>query len=85
MSDDLIKEKFEDHERRIINLEQSTKILSVMEIKLSSMEENIKSINKKLDEKIGEKGKKWDKLIDYLFYAVLGIMISYIAFKIGAK
>lgn len=34
---------------------------------------------------VGYKGKKWDKLIDYLFYAILGVLLSYIAYKLGLK
>lgn len=34
---------------------------------------------------VGSKGKKWDKLIDYLFYAILGVLLSYIAYKLGLK
>ena len=49
----------------------------------------VSKIDKKLDDKIegdiGSKGKKWDKLIDYLFYAILGVLLSYIAYKLGLK
>ena len=70
MSEDLIKEKFDNHEERITSLEHSTKILETMNYRIGQMETTIKSINQKLDSKDNEKGKKWDKLIDYLFYFV---------------
>ena len=85
MSDDLIKEKFENHEDRISNLEKNTKILETMNYRMGQMEENLKSINKKLDNSQNEKGKKWDKLIDYLFYAILGLLLGYIAYQLGIK
>ena len=85
MSDDLIKEKFENHEERISDLEKNTKILETMNYRLGQMESSVKSINSKLDGTLNEKGKKWDKLIDYIFYAVLGILLSYIAYQLGIK
>lgn len=85
MSDDLIKEKFENHEERITDLERNTKILETMNYRLGQMEASVKSINSKLDGTLNEKGKKWDKLVDYLFYAILGILLTYIAYQLGIK
>lgn len=85
MSEDLIKEKFDNHEERITSLEHSTKILETMNYRLGKMEETIKSINGKLDSKENEKGKKWDKLIDYLFYFIIALILSYVAYKLGIK
>ena len=85
MSDDLIKDKFENHEKRISILEHNTKILETMDYKIGEMEKNLKSINSKLENTQNEKGKKWDKLIDYLFYAILGILLTYIAYQLGIK
>jgi len=85
MSEDLIKEKFDNHEERITSLEHSTKVLETMNYRLGKMEETIKSINGKLDNKESEKGKKWDKLIDYLFYFVIATILGYVAYKLGIK
>ena len=85
MSEDLIKEKFDNHEERISSLEQSTRILETMNYRLGQMETTIKSINQKLDSKESEKGKKWDKLIDYLFYFVIAAILGYVAYKLGIK
>ena len=85
MSDDLIKEKFDNHEERITDLERNTKILETMNYRLGQMEASVKSINSKLDGSLNEKGKKWDKLIDYLFYAILGLLLGYIAYQLGIK
>lgn len=85
MSDDLIREKFDNHEERITNLEKNTKILETMNYRIGSMEKSIESINKKLDNKQEEKGKKWDKLIDYLFYFILAVLLSYICYSLGIK
>jgi hypothetical protein len=49
------------------------------------METTIKSINSKLDTRESEKGKKWDKLIDYLFYFIIAAILSYVAYKLGIK
>ena len=85
MSDDLIKEKFDNHEERITSLEHSTKILETMNYRIGQMETTIKSINEKLDTKEDEKGKKWDKLIDYLFYFIVALILGYVAYKLGIK
>ena len=85
MSDDLIKEKFDNHEERITSLEHSTKVLETMNYRIGQMETTIKSINNKLDTKEDEKGKKWDKLIDYLFYFIIALILGYVAYKLGIK
>ena len=85
MSEDLIEATFKNHEDRIKRLEENTKILTTMEVKLSSMEKNIDSINKKLEEKLEAKGKKWDKLVDYLFYFIIAAILGYVAVKVGLK
>ena len=85
MSEDLIKEKFDNHEERITSLEHSTRVLETMNYRLGQMETTIKTINTKLDAKVDEKGKKWDKLIDYLFYFIIALILGYVAFKLGIK
>lgn len=85
MSEDLIKEKFENHEERITSLEHSTKILETMNYRIGQMETTIKSINEKLDKGNSEKGKKWDKLVDYLFYFIVALILGYVAYKLGIK
>ena len=85
MSEDLIKEKFDNHEERITSLEHSTKILETMNYRIGQMETTIKSINQKLDSKEDEKGKKCDKLIDYLFYFIIALILGYVAYKLGIK
>jgi hypothetical protein len=85
MSDDLIKEKFENHEERITSLEHSTKVLETMNYRMGQLETTVKSINNKLDVNNNEKGKKWDKLIDYLFYFFVALVLGYVAYKLGIK
>lgn len=85
MSEDLIKEKFDNHEERISDLERNTKVLETMNYRLGQMETSVKSINNKLDGTLNEKGKKWDKLIDYIFYAILALLLGYVAVKLGLK
>lgn len=89
MSEDLIKEKLENHEKRIENLETKTSDLKTLiyrigelENKISEMNNNVSLALKKDDE---DKSKKWDKLVEYIFYAILGILIAYIAYKTGFK
>lgn len=89
MSEDLIKEKFDNHEERISKLEDVTSTLQTMDYRLGSVERTTSSINNKLDEALSkpneEKSRKWDKLIEYIFYFVVGTILTYIAVKSGIK
>lgn len=89
MSEDLIREKLESHEKRIETLENSTSDFKMVVYRLDILEKSVSTMNAKLDlalkNNAEEKGKKWDKLIDYIFYAVLGILLAYIAYKLGFK
>lgn len=73
--------RLDDHDERIEKLEKNTAILEKMDYRMGNVEKTVDKINNKLDSKSEEKGLKWDKLIDYLFYAIL----AYALFKLGLK
>lgn len=79
----------DDHEKRIDSLEKTYSIMEKMNYRMEKMETAVEKIDKKLDAKVQEdnqvKGKKWDKLIDYLFYAILALLLGYIAMNLGLK
>lgn len=75
------EQRSKSNTKRIDTLEKNTAILEKMDYRMGNVEENVEKINKKLDERTKEKGMKWDKLIDYLFYAIL----AYALFKLGLK
>ena len=81
--------RLDDHEKRIDSLEKTYSIMEKMNYRMEKMETAVEKIDKKLDAKVHEdnqvKGKKWDKLIDYLFYAVLALLLGYIAMNLGLK
>ena len=92
MSDDAIKERFstvdkeiEQHEKRLNNLEKTYQVMEKMEYRMEQMEKSITAINGKLDSQTAEKGKKWDKLIDYLFYFIIAALLGYIIHQMGIK
>lgn len=92
MSDDVIKERFntvdkeiEKHEKRLNNLEKTYQVMEKMEYRMEQMEKSITAINGKLDSQSAEKGKKWDKLIDYLFYFIIAALLGYIIHQMGIK
>lgn len=85
MSEDLIKERFENHEERISQLEKNTRILETMNYRIGQMENNIKSINDKLDIKEEVKQKDIKGWISFFMQAILTIVIGYIAIKLGLK
>lgn len=73
--------RIDEHDDRIEKLEKNTAILEKMDYRMGNVEKTVDKINVKLDKKATEKGLKWDKLIDYLFYALL----AYALFKLGLK
>lgn len=88
MSDDLIEEKFKvqeekivNHEDRITNLEKTYIIMAKMETTLKNVQTDISDMKDKISKNTEEKAFKWDKLIDYLFYAIL----AYCLYKLGIK
>lgn len=92
MSEDAIKEHFisvdktiETHEKRLNNLEKTYAIMEKMEYRMEQMEKSVTAINTKLDNQSNEKGKKWDKLIDYLFYFIIAALLGYIIHQMGIK
>ena len=89
MSEDLIREKLENHEKRIETLENSTSDFKTVVYRLDILEKSIATMNAKLDLALKkddeDKSKKWDKLVEYIFYAVLGLLLGYRAYKTGFK
>lgn len=75
------EQRSKSNTKRIDTIEKSTAILQKMDYRMSNVEENIEKINTKLDETSEKKVMRWDKLIDYLFYAIIG----YALFKLGLK
>ena len=73
--------RLDEHENKINELEKTYAIMEKMDYRMSNVENNIDNINKKIDENSKVKGMKWDKLIDYLFYAILAFAL----FKLGIK
>ena len=85
MSDDLIKEKFDNHEKRISILEKNTKILETMNYRIGEMEKSVNSISKKLDNKDETQKKDIKGWISFFIQAILTILLGYIAIKLGLK
>jgi len=92
MSDDAIKERLngidkelEKHEKRLSSLEKTYQVMEKMEYRMGQLENTVKEICEKLDAATENKGRKWDKLIDYLFYFFIATILSYLAIKMGIK
>ena len=79
------QERLDDHERRIDSLEKTYSIMEKMDYRMERVENSVKSISEKLDRGKEEKGKKWDKLIDYLFYFILAALLGYISVHLGLR
>lgn len=85
MSDDLIKEKFDNHEQRLNQLEKNTKILETMNYRMGNLETSVKSINQKLDEQENAKEKDIKSWITFILQGILTILLGYVAIKLGLK
>lgn len=84
--------RLDEHDTDIKELKKTYSIMEKMDFRMENMEKNVDNINKKLDKQEVEiqeestkmdkaKGLKWDKLIDYIFYAILAFAL----FKLGLK
>lgn len=87
-----VEDKLKNHEERIEDLEKTYSIMQKMDFRMGKVEESVGKVEKAIDKidskitaKVEEKGKKWDKLIDYVFYAVLACLLGYIAYQLGLK
>lgn len=92
MDEKYIEERFkntdkqlENHEKRLAKVEETYAIMQKMDLRVGNIEKSVETINNKLDGQTDEKGKKWDKLIDYIFYFVIAILLGLLVKKLGLK
>mgnify|MGYP000767290076 CR=1 FL=1 len=89
-----IEERLKKEEIKIEELEKTYAVMQQMSFRMGKVEDSVEKINQKLDnnfkeiinaksQPVTEKSKKWDKLIDYLFYAVIGAIMLLVLTKIG--
>jgi flagellar biosynthesis/type III secretory pathway chaperone len=73
--------RLDEHDKKIDELEKTYSIMEKMNFRMGKVENAVERIDTKLQSNDKSKGMKWDKLIDYLFYAIL----AYALFKLGLK
>ena len=80
--------RLDEHSEKIEQLEKTYSIMEKMDYRMGKVEKSTEDINKKIDdlnikssEPTKQKAIKWDKFIDYLFYAVLAVAL----FRLGIK
>lgn len=73
--------RLDTQEKDIDKLKNTYSIMEKMDYRMGKVETSVEQIDKRLEQQAEKKGLKWDKLIDYLFYAVL----AYALFKLGLK
>lgn len=84
-SDKSAHHRLDEQEKDIDELKKTYVIMEKMDFRMENVEKNVAGINTKLAEVDKNKGRKWDKLIDYIFYFVLATILGYIAIKLGLK
>ncbi len=73
--------RIDDHDKKLDDLEKTYSIMEKMNYRMGKVENAVERIDIKLQGSDKNKSMKWDKLIDYLFYALL----AYALFKLGLK
>lgn len=73
--------RIDEQEKKINNLEKTYSIMEKMDFRMGKVENAVERIDTKLENREKQKSMKWDKLIDYLFYAIL----AYALFRLGLK
>ncbi len=73
--------RLDTQEKKINELEKTYSIMEKMDFRMGKVENAVERIDTKLENVDKSKGMKWDKLIDYLFYAIL----AYALIKLGLK
>lgn len=84
-SDKSANHRLDEQEKDIDELKKTYVIMEKMDFRMENVEKNVAGINIKLEEVDKNKGRKWDKLIDYIFYFILSTILGYIAIKLGLK
>lgn len=73
--------RIDEHDKDIEKLKNTYSIMEKMDYRMGNLENNMTEIKQDIQKGKEQKGMKWDKLIDYLFYAIL----AYALFKLGLK
>lgn len=73
--------RLDEHDEKIEQLEKTYSIMEKMDYRMGKVENAVERIDNKISNNEKTKGMKWDKLIDYLFYAILAFAL----FKLGLK
>ncbi len=73
--------RIDEHDEQIKELQNTYSIMKKMDYRMGNVENNVSEIKEDIQKSKEQKGMKWDKLIDYLFYAIL----AYALFKLGLK
>lgn len=81
--------RINEHDERLDKLEKTYSIMEKMDYRMGKVESAVEKIDQKLDSNVSErdkeKSKKWDKLVDYIFYSVLAVILGLIYMKLGLK
>lgn len=73
--------RLDEHDEQIKELNNVYLALTKVDDKVTNVEKDVSEIKSEIKKGKEQKGMKWDKLIDYLFYATLAFAL----FKLGLK
>ncbi len=74
--------RINEHDEQIKELSNVYVALTKVDVKISNVEKDVSEIKETVEKSKEQKGMKWDKLIDYLFYAILAFALFKLRIKI---
>lgn len=74
--------RINEHDEQIKELSNVYVALTKVDDKISNVEKDVSEIKETVEKSKEQKGMKWDKLIDYLFYAILAFALFELRIKI---
>ena len=77
--------RLDEVEKSVDELKKTYSIMEKMDLRVGNIEKAVGTINGKLDKQSEEKGMKWDKLVDYLFYFIIALLLGLLVHKLGLK
>ena len=74
-------QKIEKIDKRLSTLEKTYAVMEKLEYRMCQVENSVNKIDKTLEDIREQKGAKWDKLVEYIFYAFVSLALVSIGLK----
>lgn len=75
--------RLDEVERRQDNLDELVGMVKVLADREGRVEEDVKEIKSEVKSIASKPGKRWDKLVETIFFAVVGAVVGFMLARIG--